>query len=138
MVSAWVQLQEWALDNARILLGVVGVVAAVAVVGWLWSRSRADAEAKASGKLAEANALYWRGEYGPLAQRANDIKRDFPGTKAATEATRILGDAAFWQGDFKKAATEYDDYLKHVPKGSPIRPGVERGLAQAWESDKQF
>ena len=138
MVASWVRLQDWAIENARILLGVVGVVVAVALVGFLWMKSKADAEAKASGKLAEASALYWRGEYGPLTQRASDIRRDYPGTRAATEATRMLGDAAFWQGDFKKAATNYEEYLKKAPKDDPTRLGVERSLAQAWESDHQY
>ena len=124
MIAAWARLQDWILVNSRVLLGVVGVAAALGLIGFLWARTRADAEAKASGKLAEASALYWRGEYMPLIQRANDIKREFGGTKAATEADRLLGDAYFWQGDFKKAAQNYERYLKHTPRDSDLRPGV--------------
>lgn len=138
VLVTWVRFQDWVLENSRIILGVLGVAAALALVGFLWLRTRADAEAKASGKMAEASALYWRGDYGPLIQRVNDIKREYGGTKAATEAERMLGDAYFWQGDFKKAADAYAAYLKKTPSGSQLRPGVERSMAQALESQKEY
>src|SRR5262249_17148968 len=138
VIAAWARFQDWYMDNARIVLGAVGIVIAIVLIGGLWLKNRADSEAKASGKLAEASALYWRGEYGPLSQRVIDIRRDYPGTKAAAEATRMLGDAYFWQGDFKKAADLYNEYLKNAPASSPMRSGVDRSLAQAYESARQF
>jgi TolA-binding protein len=138
VIAAWARFQDWFLDNARIVLGAIGIVVAVVVIGALWLKSRADAETKASGKLAEASALYWRGEYGPLSQRVIDIRRDYPGTKAAAEATRMLGDAYFWRGDFKKAIDSYQEYLRTVPASSPLHAGVDRSLAQAYESQRQF
>jgi predicted negative regulator of RcsB-dependent stress response len=138
VVVAWARFQDWFLDNIRIVLAAVGIVLAVVVIGGLWFKSRADAETKASGKLAEASALYWRGEYGPLSQRAIDIRQNYQGTKAAAEATRMLGDAYFWQGDFKKAVDSYNEYLTKIPASSPMRPGVDRSIAQAYESQRQF
>lgn len=138
VVVAWVRFQDWFLENIRVVLIAAGIVVAVVVIGGLWLKNRADAETKASGKLAEASALYWRGEYGPLSQRAIDIRRDYPGTKAAAEATRMLGDAYFWQGDFKKAVDSYNEYLTKIPASSPLRPGIDRSLAQAYESQRQF
>jgi TolA-binding protein len=135
---AWVRFQDWFLENLRIVLATVGIVVAVVAIGALWFKSRSDAEVKASGKLAEASALYWRGEYGPLSQRVLDIRRDYPGTKAAAEATRMLGDSYFWQGDFKKAIGSYNEYLSHIPASSPLRPGIDRSIAQAYESQRQF
>jgi tetratricopeptide (TPR) repeat protein len=132
------RLQEWVFDNSRILLGVIGVAAALGLVSFLWLRTRADAETKAAGKLAEVSALYWRGEYAPLIQRAGDVKREYSGTKAGTEAERMLGDAYFWTGDFPKAKESYESYLKKIPRDSQLRPGVERSLAQVLESQKQF
>ena len=138
VVVTWVRFQDWFLENIRVILAAVGIVVAVVVIGALWLKSRADAEQKASGKLAEASALYWRGEYGPLSQRAVDIRRDYPGTKAAAEATRMLGDAYFWRGDFKKAIDSYNEYLKNTPASSSLRPGIDRSIAQAYESQRQF
>lgn len=138
VLVGWVRFQDWVLENSRVILGVVGVAAALGIVTFLWMRTRADSEAKASGALAEASALYWRGDYGPLIQRANDIKREYGGTKAATEAERMLGDAYFWQGDFAKAKESYESYLKKTPASSQLRPGVERSMAQALESQKQY
>jgi len=138
VIVSWARFQDWFMDNARVVLGVVGVVVAVLLIGGLWLKSRADSEAKASGQLAEASALYWRGEYGPLSQRAVDIRHEYPGTKAAAEATRMLGDAYFWQGDFKQATNYYQEYLKSVSANSPLRAGVERSLGQAQESQRLF
>ena len=138
VIATWARFQDWFMDNARVVLGALGIVVAVLVIGGLWLKSRSDAETKAAGKLAEASALYWRGEYGPLSQRALDIRREYPGTKAAAEATRMLGDAYFWQGDFNKSVSSYEEYLKGAPAQSPLRPGVERSLAQAFEGKQQF
>ena len=138
VVATWVRFQDWFMDNAKIVLGAVGIVVSIVLIGGLWLKSRAESETKASGLLAEASALYWRGEYAPLQQRAADIRRDFPGTKAAAEATRMLGDAYFWQGNFKLATSSYQEYLKTASATSPLRPGVERSLAQAYEGQRQF
>ena len=138
LVMAWVRIQEWMEANARLLAILAGAVVLLVVVSLLWARARAEAEGKASEKVAEISTLYWQGGYDRVLQGADQIRKDFPRTNAAREALRIKGDALFWQGDFKGAEAAYRAYLKEADKPSPVRLGVRRNLAQALESGQQF
>jgi len=137
LVATWVRTQDWFAHNGRIAAWTVGGLALAVLVFVVWTRSRSQAEARASSSLAEAQAIYWRGDYPTLLVRADEVRKNFAGTKAATEALRLKGDAFFWQGDFKSAAQNYDQYLKENRTDSAFRRGVERNLAQSWESDHQ-
>jgi tetratricopeptide (TPR) repeat protein len=137
LVIAWLRIQEWLEANARLLAIAAAAVVLLAVVSVLWVRARAQAEGKAGEKVAEISTLYWQGGYDRVIQGADQIRKDFPGTAAASEALRVKGDALFWQGDFKGAAAAYQTYLKENPKVSPVTLGVRRNLAQALESQGQ-
>src|SRR5262249_49818354 len=65
VIAAWARFQDWFMDNARIVLGAVGIVIAIVLIGGLWLKNRADSEAKGSGQLAEASALDRAGAYRP-------------------------------------------------------------------------
>ena len=121
----------------RLTLSVAGVVVAAGVILVLVQRSRHDREVQASGKLAEAEIMFWQGYYPRSYESAQQVIRDFGGTDAATEAHRIAGDDAYWRGepgDFRKAADEYRAYLK--ARGTGLRAdAVRRSLAYALESD---
>jgi len=137
LVIAWLRSQEWLEANARVLAIVAGALVLVAVVAVLWSRARAQAADKASARVTEMSALYWRGDYASVLTQADGIRKEFPGTPGAADAARMKGDALYWQGDFKKAAENYEIFLKEVKTPSPVRTGVRRNLAQAYEGDKQ-
>ncbi len=138
LIIAWLRVQQWTEKNAR-LLATVGIAILVVIVAvLLWSRAKAGAEAKASESIAQLNALYWQGQYDRVVQGADETRKTYPGTWAATDALRLKGDALFWNGDFKGAATAYEAWLKLNREPSPIRMGVRLNLAQAYESEHQF
>ena len=121
----------------RLTASVAGVVVAVAAIAFLMARARHDSEERASGKLAEAEIMFWQGYYPRSYEAAQQVIKDFAGTQAALEAHRIAGDDAYWRGepgDFRKAVQEYKAYLKG--HGSGVRSdAVRRSLAYALESD---
>jgi tetratricopeptide (TPR) repeat protein len=137
LVATWVRGRDWLGSNGRIVAWVLGGLALAALVAVVWTRSRAQAEQRAANSLAEAQALYWRGDYPTLLARADEVRKNYGGTQAATEALRLKGDAFFWQGDFKSAAQNYEQYIKENRTESAYRKGVRRNLAQAYESDNQ-
>ena len=121
----------------RILLGAIGAAVVIAVVAVFTIRSNEKQENDASKKLAEANLLFWQGDYDRSKTVAQEVSRTFPSTWSGSDAHRIAGDDMFWRGDFKGAITEYNAYLGKQGSGL-LADGVRRSLAYSYESDKKY
>ncbi|MBI5709360.1 MAG: tetratricopeptide repeat protein [Candidatus Eisenbacteria bacterium] len=120
---------------------IAGIVAAViAVVGagaFFTLRARAASEEQAAGRLAEANILFWQGDYPRSLQLAKQVAEQWPRTPSGTDAHRLAGDDEFWNGQFKNAVKEYRTYLEQQKQGL-VADAVRRSLAYALESDRQL
>lgn len=121
----------------RILLGALAVAAVAGGLAFFWTRSQAANEDAAAGKLAEANLLYWQGDYARSLTVARQVSEQYEGTPSGLDARRIAGDDAFWSGDFKAAVDEYRRYLEK-DKGGVMADAVRRSFAYALESTNQF
>ncbi len=123
--------------HGRIVLGVLGALVVVGVGAFFFMRSRAAQESDAAGKLAEASSLYWQGDYARSPEAAKQVVSQYGSTWSGNDAHRILGDNAFWSGDFKTAVAEYRRYVEKAPAGLLQNSG-KRSLAYALESDGQY
>jgi len=129
VVSFWQRYQ-------RVVLGSLAVIAVVGAGTFFTLRSRASQEDLASGKLAEADVLYWQGDYARSLQVARDVAQQYGATPSGIDAHRIAGDAAYWSGDFKTAVAEYQQYLAHQKSGV-LADAARRSLAYSYESGGQ-
>jgi len=123
--------------HGRVALGVIAAVVVVAAIAWLAVRSRAAAEEQAAGQLAEANYLYWQGDYARSLDKARQVSQQYPATPSGIDAHRLAGDDAYWTGDFKNALSEYRAYLERQKSGL-LADAVRRSVAYALESGKQY
>lgn len=123
--------------HGRIVLGVLGALVVVGVGAFFFMRSRAAQESDAAGKLAEASSLYWQGDYARSTEAAKQVVSQYGSTWSGNDAHRILGDNAFWSGDFKTAVAEYRRYVDKAPAGL-LQSSGKRSLAYALESDGQY
>ena len=121
----------------RITLIVVGVLVAAGALGYFGLRARAKAEDAAANRLADANLLFWQGEYKRSTDVAQLVGEQWPGTPSGKDAHRLAGDDAFWSGDFKTAITEYRTALNGAKPGL-LTDAIKRSLAGALEADKQY
>ncbi len=120
------------------ILGIAAAVIAVVGAGFFFTlRARAASEEQAAGRLAEANILFWQGEYARSLQLAKQVAEQWPQTPSGIDAHRLAGDDEFWNGQFKNAVKEYRTYLERRKQGL-IADAVRRSLAYALESDHQF
>lgn len=121
----------------RIILGALVAVVAVAAVAYFTIRSNETQEVAASEKLAQANSLFWQGDYDRSKTLADEVAKQYGGTPSGIDALRISGDDAYWRGNWKDAITQYKAYL--AKNGSGLMGSVvRRSLAYALESDKQL
>lgn len=122
---------------SRIVLIALGVVA-LAVIGVVFTwRTRVNAEDQAAGRLAEANLLFWQGDYNRSLQAARQVAEQWPGTPSGIDAHRLAGDDQYWSGNFKESIAEYRRYLEKRKTGI-VSDAVRRSLAYALESDHQY
>jgi TolA-binding protein len=121
----------------RIVMTVVGVAAVAGALAFFTVQTRARSEAQASDKLADANALFWQGDYKRSQDMAKAVAQQWPGTPSGLDAHRLSADDAYWSGDFKTAVTEYKAYLAKSKTGL-LADGVRRSLAYSLESDRQY
>ena len=121
----------------RIVLGAAGAIVVIAAVAYFTIKNNAAQNDAASERLAEADALFWRGDYDRSKTTAQEVERTWGSTASGLDAHRIAGDDSYWLGNWKDAVTEYRAYLSH--KGSGVMANtVRRSLAYALESDKQY
>jgi len=123
--------------HGRTILAAAAVVVAAALIAVFVTRSGAAREEQATSKLAEANIMFWQGDYARSLQIAKQVSEQYANTPSGVDALRLAGDNAFWSGDFKGAADDYKRYLAKNPTG-PIADGVRRSSAYALESDGQY
>ena len=115
----------------------LGVAVAIAALGFLAMRARAAAESTAAGKLAEANVLYWEGEYTRSLEAARQVAQQYPSSPSGWDGHRLAGDDAYMLGDTKTAVAEYRAYLEHQKNGLLADAG-KRSLAYALEANRQY
>lgn len=123
-------------NYGRMLLIAVGLIAAVAAVSYFMLQTRNRAEEQAAGQLAEANLLFWQGEYARSQEVAKRVGDQFGSTPSGVDALRIAGDDAYWLGDFKGAADSYKKYLGKKSSGT-VADAARRSYAYALESGGQ-
>ncbi len=121
----------------RVVLGVGIAVVAIGGIAYFTIQGNNTRNAAASSKLAEANALFWNGDYDRAKTTAEDVIQKLGSTPNGNDARRVAGDAAYWKGEWKDAITQYKAYLGKQSTGI-VAQGVRRSLACAYESDKQY
>lgn len=127
--------QIWS-DYGRIILGGLVVVAAVVAGVIFFQRNQAQTESQAARQLAEATMYFWQGDYPRSQEIARTVVDRYGSTASGKDALRLLGDNAFWSGDYKTAIEHYRTYLESDRSGL-LADAARRSLAYALESDGQ-
>lgn len=130
------RLQSLWVSFGRVILVSIGVLAAAGVIAYFVLQTRGRAEEQAAGALAEANILYWQGDYARSREAAQRVITQHAGTPSGIDALRIAGDDAYWMGEFAAAAESYRQYLERRRSGL-VADGVRRSYAYALESSGQ-
>lgn len=121
----------------RVVLGVVVAVIALGAIAYFTMQANERKNNAAAEKLAEANALFWNGDYDRSQTVAADVVKLYGDTPNGNDARRVAGDAFYWKGKWKEAIEQYKAYLGKQGTGI-VAQSVRRSLAYAYESDKQY
>ena len=109
--------QEWFLSNTKIVGGVALGLAALIIIGYLYTSGQAADDIAANRELRKVQEFYQQQQYkiaiaGDPAQGVmglEEITQKFGGTPTAEIAMIYLGNAYLYSGDLEKAMATFDD-----------------------------
>lgn len=137
VTAAFRATEVWERHGRAILL-VVGAAVLVGLLAFFVLRTRSQAEERASGDLYRAMITLQQGDYATAAPMLKELIDNSPGTRAAREATLLLGDATMGQKNPAEAATYYQKYVDMAGSNREAARIGYLGLGTAYEDAGEF
>jgi len=137
VTAAFRATEVWERFGRTILIAAGGILL-LALLVFFVSRTRAQAEQHAMGDLFRASAALSQGDAQSAAPMLKELIDNSPGTKAARDATLLLGDAMMAQRNPKEAATWYQKYVDKAGGDRSREQVGYLGLGSALEDAGQF
>jgi tetratricopeptide (TPR) repeat protein len=143
LVTKYFQARQWVDNNTKILSYIGMGIAGLVVIGFLWTKSRADSNEKATAMLAKVATYYDEGRY-DLAingvpqegtQGLQAIVDEHGSTKAGEIAKLYLANSYFALKNYDKALSMYDDISV---SDKMITSSAYAGLASCYEVKGDF
>jgi tetratricopeptide (TPR) repeat protein len=155
--TAATQAASWAAGRRTPLLVALAAVVAVLVGIAALSAWRASKRAEAGGLLyrtlvaadGDVSSVPLPGAQGPvfktdaerqraIAERAQQVRQEFPSSAAAATAALAEGDARFRLGEWDAALAAYRAFLEKAGKDDPLRFAAEDGVARVHEARNEL
>ncbi|RPI06735.1 MAG: hypothetical protein EHM64_01800 [Ignavibacteriae bacterium] len=143
LVTKYFEVRQWIDANTKILSYVGMGIAALIVIAFLWSKSRADSNEKATAMLAKIAPYFDEGRY-DLAingvpqegtQGLQALVDEHGSTHAGEIAKLYLADSYFAQKNYDKALSTYDDISI---SDKMITASAYAGMASCYEVKHDF
>lgn len=138
VVVALTQASDYARRNARWVLGAVGLAVVAILVAILISQGRVKAEQNANLAMAQAQSLYFSGDYAQAATQFQAVSERYGSSKAAAAARLLEGNSLLAVGN---ATGAEQAFRKFLDKGEfdPIPEAAgHRGLAGSLAAQDKF
>jgi tetratricopeptide (TPR) repeat protein len=143
LVTKYFESRQW-VDEHKKILSYVGIgLAGLILIGFLWSKSRADANDKATAMLAKVTQYYDEGRY-ELAvngvpqegtQGLQAIVDELGSSRAGQIAKLYLANSYFAMKNYDKALSIYDDISM---SDKMITASTYAGMAACYEAKGDF
>ncbi|HEV8128359.1 MAG TPA: tetratricopeptide repeat protein [Candidatus Eisenbacteria bacterium] len=137
VTAAFRATEVWEQFGRRILM-IAGALVLVGLLVFFVARTRAQAEQRAMGDLFRATVALNQGDAASASPMLRELVDNSPGTKAAREAMRLLGDATLAQKNAGEAATWYQKYVDKSGGDKEAQKAGYLGLGAALENGGRF
>ena len=127
---AWARQHLLAAGAAALVLVAI-VTLAVRIGGSAAGVTRVDEKAEKS--LAEARSQFVSGGVPAGVTALEGVRENHRGSRAAREATFLLGNSYFESGDYAKAQATYEEFLKKPLHDDLLVDGAKLGIAASQE-----
>jgi len=125
------KMAEWSdalRKNARWLAVAGGVVLAVGLGGVLWTRQKAQTEAKAGAAMMQAEAQYFSGAAAQALTEFQSIADRYGSTTSGAHALLFVGNCQLSQGRAAEAEAAYRKALGRAGADEVFRSAAQRGI----------
>jgi len=143
LVTKYFETRQWIEENTKILSYVAIGLIGVAVIGFLWSKNRADSNEKATTMLAKVAPYYDGSRYDAAIngvpqegiQGLQAIVDEHGSTQAGEIAKLYLANSYFAMKNYDKALEYYDDISA---RDKMITASAYAGMAACYEVKSDF
>ncbi len=118
-------------------IGLLGIVVAVALVGW-GVHARKASRANASSQFADALTAYRTGDLKSAEDLFKMVVKDYGSTEDGVYAQYFVGKCALDSGRFIDAIQAFDKYLAESERYSFFHDAAMEGKAVAYEDQHQY
>jgi tetratricopeptide (TPR) repeat protein len=137
LVTSAVRASEWAQEHFnRVIIGVVALVAAVAVVVFV-ANSRSSSAREAERQMGSAMTLMQQGDLNSARTSFEQIAQRQGGAYGAA-ARYFKAECELGLGNFAAAASGYEDYLKHKSDYPEFVAAASVACGLAYEGSRQW
>jgi outer membrane protein assembly factor BamD (BamD/ComL family) len=145
LVTAYFQSKDWisSTENKRKIYTIVGIIAVVIILGFLYINNRKAKSEEAETKLSAIITLYEQGKFqeainGDPQQQImglNDIVNNYGGTESGQTAKLYLGNCYYYLNDYDNAFKYFDDYSG---SNDIIKSSCISGMAAVYEAKNEL
>jgi len=131
VLTAVKEFKEYAQDNSQSLI-ILGVVLVAAIVGaTMWKNSRAQSEQNAALASAQAQRLYYAGEFSGALSMFEEVESKYGSTHAAKSVALFLGNCQLSAGNPAAAEASFRKFLGKAGNNPIDSSAAHRGIGAA-------
>lgn len=138
LVTTAFRFSEWVQKNTQKILIGAGAVVAVGVIIFVIFSTRAQRNERAYQLLGQATVAFRLGNLNQAISDLETITNKYGGTKAAPQASFLLGNIFFASGMFDQAISTFEDYRKRYKDDPFLLVSSVSGIAQCYLEKKEF
>ncbi|MGB2697996.1 MAG: tetratricopeptide repeat protein [Candidatus Zixiibacteriota bacterium] len=138
LVTIAFRLSEWVQKNTQKILTLAGVVVAIGVIAFIIFSTRARRSESAYQLLGNATVAFRVGNLNQAISDMETITSKYGGTKAAPQASFLLGNLLFFTGQFDQAISAFEEFRKKYKQDPFLLVSSTSGIAQCYLEKKEF
>ena len=138
LVTATFQLTEWVQKNTQKILKAAGVLVAVGVIIFIFLSTRARRSEKAYQLLGKATIEFRLGNPNQAISDLETVANRYGGTKAAPQATFLLGNIYYYSDQFDQAISTFEKFRRKYEDDPLLLTSSISGIAQCYLEKKEF
>jgi tetratricopeptide (TPR) repeat protein len=128
----------YAKANANLFIGGILALIVVVVLVSFWTRGRSERSLESNVRAEASVGAFAVGEYQTALQMADAVVASYPGTRAASLASYVTGQANLQLGNFIAAEQGFRRYLDGSKKEKFYEQSGQLGLAASLEGQQRF
>lgn len=136
-VTYYLKAHDFVTSNGRLISYIVGGIAVIILVGFIWSKKKMEKENSAIVELTKAKVEYFNNNYEAAADILKDLVENYGGTDSGKLGVYYLANAYFNVKNYMKAEEYFRKYLE-VGDDKTMKEAALSGVAACLEEQGNY